>query len=331
MSVNISTESIARASSRRPLRTIGIWVVFFVIAMFLRASLFEDVITTEFAITNDPESAVGNELIEEKLMTGPKGTNEVVIIQSQELTVDDESFQQFVNSVHADVAALGPDIIRQETLLNYFQIKAEFLVSQDRHTTLLPFTMAGDVDDASEHIDAVTDVVDGFKGTPGFKILMTGQATVGPVRRGKNANHQPARAQRTQAHQGQDQGAGAATLPATAGCVRSRVHLDSQEAELGPSQGGSCPSHQRHRGHDVRTRCWPQPPGALHRPHPRGTREGPSWSSVSHHSRHARLRGGRVTQAVPVEVRHQATEDLKRTQVANPPCRARQPMQEESP
>ena len=65
------------------------------------------------------------------------------------------------------------------TLLNYFQTPAEFLVSQDRHTMIMPFTMAGDVDDASDHIEEVADVVDGFKGTAGFKVLMAGQATVG--------------------------------------------------------------------------------------------------------------------------------------------------------
>ena len=178
MALNLSTESIARASSRRPWITIGIWVVVFIIALVLRATLFEDVITTEFALTNDPESVVGKELIEEKL-TGPKGTNEVVIIQSQELTVDDPEFQQIVNAIHADVSALGQEIIRQETLLNYFQTPAEFLVSQDRHTMIMPFTMAGDVDDASDHIEEVADVVDGFKGTAGFKVLMAGQATVG--------------------------------------------------------------------------------------------------------------------------------------------------------
>lgn len=178
MSVNLSTESIARASSRRPWITVGIWVVVFILAVFLRASLFEDVITTEFAMTNDPESAVGKDLIEEKL-TGPKGTNELVLVQSQELTVDDPEFQQIVNAIHADVAALGPEIIRQETLLNYFQTPAEFLVSQDRHTMIMPFTMAGDIDDAADHIEGVADLVDGYKGNPNFKVLMVGQATVG--------------------------------------------------------------------------------------------------------------------------------------------------------
>ncbi len=178
MSVNLSTESIARASSRRPWITIGIWVVLFFIAAFLRATLFADVITTEFAITNDPESSVGKQLIEAKL-TGPKGTNEIVIVQSEDLTVDDPEFREVVDSIHADVSALGPEIIRQETLLNYFQTPAEFLVSQDRHTIIMPFTMAGNVDDASDHIEEVADVVDGHKGDPNFKVLMVGQATLG--------------------------------------------------------------------------------------------------------------------------------------------------------
>ena len=52
-------------------------------------------------------------------------------------------------------------------------------MSEDRRTMIMPFTMAGDVDDASDHIEEVADVVDGFKGTPGFKVLMVGQATVG--------------------------------------------------------------------------------------------------------------------------------------------------------
>ena len=184
MTLNLSTEAIARASSRRPWITIGIWVAVFVIALILRISLFEDVITTEFAITNDPESVVGKDLIEEKLTTGPKGTNEVVIIQSPDFTVGDPEtpdpeFQQIVNAIHADLAELGPEIIRQETLLNYFQTPVEFLVSQDRRTLIMPFTMSGDVDDASDHIEEVADVVDGHKDNPNFKVLMVGQATVG--------------------------------------------------------------------------------------------------------------------------------------------------------
>ena len=74
----LSTGFLAQASSRRPWTTIGIWVAVFLIAAFLRASLFDGVITTEFAITNNPESSVGKQLMEEKL-TGTKGPHAAVI------------------------------------------------------------------------------------------------------------------------------------------------------------------------------------------------------------------------------------------------------------
>ena len=178
MALNLSTEAIARASSRRPWLTIGIWILLFVIAAFLRATLFDDVITTKFEPTNNPESKIGDNLLEERL-TGPKGTNEVVIVESQTLTVDHPAFQRTVSAITTAIADLGPDIIRLETLINYTQTEAGFLVSEDRQTTIIPFTMAGDFDDGSDNIEEVSDVLDGFRGDPSLKVLMVGQATVG--------------------------------------------------------------------------------------------------------------------------------------------------------
>jgi RND superfamily putative drug exporter len=177
MALNLSTEAIARATSRRPWLTIGIWSLLFVLAGFLRATLFDDVITTKFEPTNSPESKVGDTLIER--LTGPKGTNEVVIVQSQTLTVDAPEFQQKVSVITSALADLGPDIIRPDTLFNYYQTRAGALVSEDRQSTIIPFTMAGDFDDGSDHIEEVSDAVDGFKGDPRLKVLMVGQATVG--------------------------------------------------------------------------------------------------------------------------------------------------------
>ena len=178
MSLNLSTEAFARRSARRPWITIGIWVVVFIIAVFLRATLFDDVITTKFEPTNSPESKVGDRLLEEHL-TGPKGTNEVVVVQSQTLTVDDQAFRQKVNAITTALSDLGPDIIRPESLINYYLTNAAFLVSEDRQTTIIPFTMAGDFDDGSDHIEEVSDAVEGFRGDSSLKVLMVGQATIG--------------------------------------------------------------------------------------------------------------------------------------------------------
>jgi RND superfamily putative drug exporter len=149
-----------------------------VAAVALNATLFEDGLTTEFAFMNNPDSKVGFDLLEDRLR-GEAGTNEMVIFQSESLTVDDPAFREVVEALIEDMAALGPDVIRPETLFSYYQTGAEPLVSQDRHTTIVPLTMAGDFDDAGDNIDHVVEVARKHQGQQDVRVLMTGQATVG--------------------------------------------------------------------------------------------------------------------------------------------------------
>ena len=155
----LSTEALARRSARRPWPTIAIWVVALAIAMFLTASLLDGTLTTQFVFTNTPESKRGLDLIEE-LRGLPRSTNEVVIVQSGSMMVDDAEFQQLVESLYDDLVGLGSGVIRQDTLINFYQTQASFLVSEDRRTTIIPFTMAGDFDDATDNIADVIEVVD---------------------------------------------------------------------------------------------------------------------------------------------------------------------------
>ena len=172
-------ESLALRSARRPWFTIGIWVLAIVISIILRVALFADAITTEFAFTSNPDSKRADELIEDRVLSGPKGTSEVVIVQSEAMTVDDPAYQEFVEGIFGKLVALGPDVIRRETLVNYYQGEALFLVSEDRRTTIMPFTMAGEFDDASDNIGKIVDIVEQSRTGTGFRVLITGQAAVG--------------------------------------------------------------------------------------------------------------------------------------------------------
>tara|TARA_B100000315_G_C14573933_1_gene586983 strand:+ start:14 stop:2266 length:2253 start_codon:yes stop_codon:yes gene_type:complete len=178
MSLDFSTEGFARRSARRPWTTILVWVGVLFAAFALNTTLLEDGLTTEFVFMNDPDSKVGFDLLEDRLR-GTAGTNEMVIFQSESMTVDAPEFRESVEALIEELAALGPDVIRPKTLLSYYQTDAEPLVSQDRHTTLVPFTMSGDFDDASDNIDRVVEVAREYRGQGDMKILMTGQATVG--------------------------------------------------------------------------------------------------------------------------------------------------------
>ena len=158
--------------------TIAVWVVVLAVAIVLVAGLLGDAITTQFAFTNTPESQRGVDLITD-LRGQPRSTNEVVIVQSNSLSVDDAEFRALVESLYSELQELGPDIIRQDTLINYYQFQAPFLVSDDRRATIIPFTMAGDFDDATDNIEKVIEVVDSAEAQPGLEVLITGQATAG--------------------------------------------------------------------------------------------------------------------------------------------------------
>ena len=175
---SLSTESLARGSANRPWVTIAIWVVVLVAAIVLIFGLLGDALTTQFTFTNTPESQRGVDLIEE-LRGLPRSTNEVVIVQSDNFGVDDPEFRQLVESLYTELRALGPGVIRQDTLIHYYQFQAPFLVSEDRRATIIPFTMAGNFDDATDNIEKVVELVESAEKQAGLEVLITGQATAG--------------------------------------------------------------------------------------------------------------------------------------------------------
>src|SRR3990172_5753291 len=175
MALNLSTEALARASARRPWLVVAAWVAVFAVSVALIFNLLSDALTNEFGFTGNPDSKQADTLLEERLR-GPEKVNEIVIVRSADRTVDAPAFKAFVEGLQADVAALGPDVIEQGA--SYYQTGDESLVSADRRTTILPFVMAGDEDEADENIDDVLAVVRGVDGVEGFRVLITGGASV---------------------------------------------------------------------------------------------------------------------------------------------------------
>ena len=123
---------------------------------------------------------MGIDLIENKIR-GPIGTNEIVVCESTKYTVDDPEYQVAVETLTAEIAELGPDIIRPESLGNFYSNGLPFLVSEDRGSTLITLIMAGDFDQNADNIEAVVDVVHEYAATEtgNFVIKVTGQATIG--------------------------------------------------------------------------------------------------------------------------------------------------------
>ena len=70
----------------------------------------------------------------------------------------------------------GPDVIVNIT--SFYQSNEPGLVSEDRKSTLIPFTLAGDVDEATENIPDVLHIVEEADAQDGFAVNSFGFASV---------------------------------------------------------------------------------------------------------------------------------------------------------
>ena len=169
----LSPEYLARASAGHPKRVISIWVAILVVAFVFVGTWSGDTLTTEFAFFNNPESKKASTLLSERLR-GPADVNEVVVVRSVDLTVDDAAFREYVTSLHDQIARLGEDV---GSITTYFATRDESLVSANRHTTVLPLVLAGGFKAAEKSIDSVVEVIDEANQSSGFEVFITGEAT----------------------------------------------------------------------------------------------------------------------------------------------------------
>jgi uncharacterized membrane protein YdfJ with MMPL/SSD domain len=174
MALGFSTEGLAGRSASAPWFVIGVWALVLVAAVVAIGALLSDALTSEVRLTNNPESERADALLED--WRGEDHSEEVVIVQSEEFTVDDREFQVRVDSLYRDILAIGPEVVLGGT--NYLQSGDESLVSEDRSITLLPFTMAGDQVDAEDNIDKVLAITHEANGEEGFEVLVAGNAAL---------------------------------------------------------------------------------------------------------------------------------------------------------
>src|SRR4030042_6902645 len=105
------TEKLARACARRPWITVGIWVVAMAAAVIATVTLLGDALVTDAEFTSAPESMEAFNLMNERLGTDETMMDEMIIVRSEALTVDDPAFAERVNALHGELAALGPEVV----------------------------------------------------------------------------------------------------------------------------------------------------------------------------------------------------------------------------
>jgi len=169
----LSPGSLARAASRHPLLTIGLWVAAIAVAIVLSTTFMGSALTTDTTITNNPESKQASDLIEERLGATDQTLEEIVIVRSDSLTVDDPAYRTFVEGLFGNLMATGDTVVSGG--MHYYMTGEESLVSSDRHAMLIPIVMPSD---ATEQVDKLHAVVDSADGQGVFETYITGDATM---------------------------------------------------------------------------------------------------------------------------------------------------------
>ena len=169
------TGFLARICGQRPWITVGAWIVLVVIAGLLIQSLFASATTTELVLSGSAESARASQLLEDRLR-GPEPLVEIVIVQSDSLTVDAPEFQAKVESVFHEIMALGGETVVFGR--NYYQENDVTLVSADRQTTIMEVVLAGTFDEAAVNVEHVIDVVKEADAADDFRVLVGGTASI---------------------------------------------------------------------------------------------------------------------------------------------------------
>jgi putative drug exporter of the RND superfamily len=177
--MKLNPETIARASSRHPWRTIGVWLVLIVAMGAVSSALLADVLTQDIQFTNRPESVQAQNILDTKFGQSRTEDTEFLIVHSDQFTVLDPEFVGFVRQLQGQVTALDGSILAAPPTTYYDVIKqapdqAAGLVSQDQHYTLVPVTLK-DFEDAT--IQKLRDIAASAQ-EDGFSVQVAGTGSL---------------------------------------------------------------------------------------------------------------------------------------------------------
>jgi putative drug exporter of the RND superfamily len=178
--VKLNPEALARASSRHPWRTLGIWVVLIASMGFVSSQLLGDVLTQEFEFTNNPESVRAQQVIDERFSDGTEvASTEFFILQSDSLSVEDPEFEAAVRGLQQDIVELNGDVLAGDPF-TYYDLaeqapdQAAGLVSRDGRGTLIGVPLLDTELSTIEDLRAVAEEA----GPEGFTVQVAGQGVM---------------------------------------------------------------------------------------------------------------------------------------------------------
>ena len=116
-------------------------------------------LTSEGELTSNPESEQGYELIGQHFPPSPdeEYVNELVLVRSERLTVDEPAFRAKVGELLDEILASG--VAHNAT--SFYESRDGALVSEDRGAALIPVGLQGDCEGSADRLIAITQAADG--------------------------------------------------------------------------------------------------------------------------------------------------------------------------
>ncbi|HYH12439.1 MAG TPA: MMPL family transporter, partial [Thermomicrobiales bacterium] len=162
MASPFSTERLAGSSARHPWLVLLTWVIVLVGSGVYAAGNLGDSVSTDITFSDDPDSMVGYEVIDQAGLSEEASIGETIVVHSLTgASVDDPSFEERVTETVAEVRTLvgewresaglepEPQLSPGATpdVLNYYELRqfnvpeVEGLVSEDRQTMIIPVSL----------------------------------------------------------------------------------------------------------------------------------------------------------------------------------------------
>ncbi len=152
----LSPAGLARWSSRRPRLVLGLWLATLILAVGAIAGLLGGALTSDDAVTASTESKRADALVFERRLVNPKPVDEIVIVRSGSLTVDEPAFRDFVRGLFAAGRASGA----VASARSWYETRDPSLVSGDRHATIVPIVLGPNGDEGIEKVVALVREAD---------------------------------------------------------------------------------------------------------------------------------------------------------------------------
>ena len=182
--MRLNPESIARASSRHPWRTVGIWAAVLVAGMAALSTLLSPALSNDFDFTNQPEAIRAQKLLEQKGLEQDVSPESFVLV-GREGATSDPAFADKVNAALDDLRGLDPSVVLQvpsgypvsEQDASDPQVAALGPIdSEDGTAVLFTVILTGDTDKTAEQVENLNKIRERYS-TDGTTMYALGEPT----------------------------------------------------------------------------------------------------------------------------------------------------------